>query len=49
VTVGGGGCGLVEDMLQSYYPKTGYPGTRSNTRRVPGYKIPESPSTSPNR
>ena len=21
-------------MLQSYYPKTGYPGTRSNTRRV---------------
>jgi len=25
-------------MLQSYYPKTGYPGTRSDTRRVPGYK-----------
>ena len=24
-------------MLQSYYPKTGYPGTRFNTRRVPGY------------
>jgi len=25
-------------LLQSYYPKTGYPGTCSNTERVPGYK-----------
>jgi len=34
-----GGCGVVEGMLQSYYPKTGYyPVTRSNTRRVPGCK-----------
>ena len=37
----GEGVGVVvlwRGILQSYYPKTGYPGTRSITRRVPGYK-----------
>jgi len=38
VAVGGGGCGLVEGYISIYYPKTGYPGTCSNTRRVPRYK-----------
>ena len=33
-------------ILQSYYPKTGYQGTRSITDGYPGTKIPESPSTS---